>query len=164
MLSRRPEITHVVIMDDDVQIPSDMSWQSHLMEEEDVAGAVITIRTDMNRPHLKRSSRRRSLLVWFQDMEYMISGLMKQCQSTFGTAAYPHAQMGFILREKFKKPLRLVTMAATPVLTFPPTELFHVGEDFFGDHVVDEKVYLINVSNPGMPVLTDFSPNTLNIF
>ncbi|KAL0246574.1 hypothetical protein GEMRC1_007786 [Eukaryota sp. GEM-RC1] len=159
------KITHVVIMDDDVQIPSDMSWQTHLMEEPDVAGAVITIRADINQPKLKHSWRRRSLLVWFQDMEYMLSGLMKLCQSNFGSAAYPHGaisiwkkellvtvldhhnsafhgedtQIGFLLREKFANPPRLITLSATPALTSPPTDIFHAGEDFFGDHVVDDK-------------------------
>ncbi|KAL0246166.1 hypothetical protein GEMRC1_007380 [Eukaryota sp. GEM-RC1] len=190
ILAYRPEITHVVIMDDDVQIPSDMSWQTHLMDEPDVAGAVITIRADINQPKLKHSWRRRSLLVWFQDMEYMLSGLMKLCQSNFGSAAYPHgaisiwkkellvtvldhhnsafhgedAQMGFILREKFKKPPRLITLCATPALTFPPTEVFHIGEDFLEIMLSMKRVCLLNVLSLGTRVLTGSFLNIANTF
>ncbi|KAL0229288.1 hypothetical protein GEMRC1_013907 [Eukaryota sp. GEM-RC1] len=76
-------------MDDDVVIPRDMSWQTHRLAKDNVAGAVVTIRADINKPE-RTGFRRRNLLVWFQDMEYMLSGLMKQCQSHLGTANYPH--------------------------------------------------------------------------
>ncbi|KAL0221418.1 hypothetical protein RCL1_001272 [Eukaryota sp. TZLM3-RCL] len=167
ILAYRPEIEYVVLMDDDVIIPSDMSWQTHRLTDPEIAGAVITIRADMNRPEKKNSWRRRSLLVWFQDMEYMMAGLMKLVQDQFGGCNYPHgaisiwkkdvlvevldnhnsafhgedAQMGFILRERQinGKYLRLTCFASTPALTQVPQELFHPFEDFFGDHVVDEK-------------------------
>ncbi|KAL0211401.1 hypothetical protein P9112_009699 [Eukaryota sp. TZLM1-RC] len=167
ILAYRPEIEYVVIMDDDVMIPADMSWQTHRLAEDDVAGGVITIRTDMNRPQYRNSWRRRSFLVAFQDMEYLLSGLLKLVQEKFGTCAYPHgaisiwkkkelnfvldhhnsafhgedAQMGFILREKSinGRMKRLICLAATPALTQAPEDLFHLGEDLFGDHCVDEK-------------------------
>ncbi|KAL0223194.1 hypothetical protein P9112_002584 [Eukaryota sp. TZLM1-RC] len=167
ILAYRPEIEYVVIMDDDVMIPADMSWQTHRLAEDDVAGGVITIRADMNRPQCRNSWRRRSFLVAFQDMEYLLSGLLKLVQEKFGTCAYPHgaisiwkkkelnfvlechnsafhgedAQMGFILRERCVtgKMKRLICLAATPALTQAPEDLFHLGEDLFGDHCIDEK-------------------------
>ncbi|KAL0216487.1 hypothetical protein P9112_008671 [Eukaryota sp. TZLM1-RC] len=163
ILGNRKDIDYVVIMDDDVVIPRDMSWQTHRLKKDNVCGAVVTIRADINDPE-KSGFRRRKLLVWFQDLEYLLSGLMKQCQSNLGTGSYPHgaisiwkkdalieildhhntafhgedAMMGFLTRQLMPGK-KLITFAATPALTQVPTDLFHLGEDLFGDHAVDDK-------------------------
>ncbi|KAL0232896.1 hypothetical protein GEMRC1_011643 [Eukaryota sp. GEM-RC1] len=162
-------IDTVVIMDDDIIIPFDMSFQTNKLKNKNVAGAVPVIRTAKNKEG--DGLGKRSMLVWMQDFEYLLAGFAKMFQSSCGTANYPHgavsiwnrdvmvevlerhntvfdgedAQMGLILREMTMEGngmKSLVTIGNTPVLTSVPEDLCHPGEDFLGDVSIDEKSLL----------------------
>ncbi|KAL0219039.1 hypothetical protein P9112_004692 [Eukaryota sp. TZLM1-RC] len=164
-----PNIDTVVIMDDDIILPPDMSFQINKLSNKSVAGAVPIIRTAPNKD--SKGFRRRSLLVWMQDVEYLLAGFSKLFQSSWSTANYPHgavsiwkrdvmvevmerhntvfngedAQMGLILREMTKEKgdmQMLLAYGNTPVLTSVPEDLCHPGEDLFNDVSIDEKSLL----------------------
>ncbi|KAL0250856.1 hypothetical protein GEMRC1_000070 [Eukaryota sp. GEM-RC1] len=124
-------------MDDDVVIPRDMSWQTDKLKKDNVAGAVITIRADINRPKIS-SFRRRSLLVWFQDM-YLEKNVLIEILDHHNTAFHGEdALMGFLTRELMPE-MKLITFAATPALTQVPADLIHVSQDLFGDESLGDK-------------------------
>ncbi|KAL0237071.1 hypothetical protein PCE1_000468 [Barthelona sp. PCE] len=162
-------IKYVLICDDDIIMPNAISFQTELLEDENVAGAAFTIRTAPKYPK-QGLWHRRSLLTWFQDVEYMLAGFAKLFQSRVGgTAMCPHGalsiwkkevitevllrhttmfngedlSMGLILREMAaetgKKQLILRTFANQPVYTNVPQELFRFKEDFFGAKAYGDK-------------------------
>ncbi|KAL0252036.1 hypothetical protein GEMRC1_001248 [Eukaryota sp. GEM-RC1] len=148
-------------MDDDVVIPRDMSWQTDKLKKKDIAGAVITIRADMNFPKKDSSAVpnrnesqckslfRRSFLVWFQDM-YLEKDVLIEildhhkfvlfCLISHHSTAFhgEDALMGFLTRELMPNK-KLITFAATPALTQVPADLIRVSQDLFGDESLGDK-------------------------
>ncbi|KAL0228369.1 hypothetical protein RCL1_004512 [Eukaryota sp. TZLM3-RCL] len=93
-------IDTIVCMDDDIILPHDISFQTNKLKLKKIAGAVPVIRTAPNTD--KTGWKRRTILVWMQDFEYLLAGFSKLFQAHVGgTANYPHGAISIWNRSTF---------------------------------------------------------------